>query len=49
VTAVSQEVSGRLEMMVERFARREGQTFVLDLRRRIGAEMGKKSRRLVFR
>jgi hypothetical protein len=49
VTAVTQAANGRLEMTVERFARREGQMFLLDLRRKSGAEMGKKSGRLVFR
>ena len=36
-------------MTVERFARREGQMFLLDLARRPGAEMGRRSGRLVFR
>src|SRR5437879_649752 len=36
-------------MTVERFARREGQMFLLDLARRGGTEMSKKSGRLVFR
>jgi hypothetical protein len=49
VTGVSQEAAGRLEMTVERLARREVQMFLLDLARRGGAEMGKKSGRLVFR
>ena len=39
----------RLEMTVERFAKREGQMFLLDLSRRHGADMGKRSGRLVFR
>jgi len=39
----------RLELTVERFARREGQLFLLDLARRSGAEMGRRSGRLVFR
>jgi len=46
----SQEPAGaRLELTVERFARREGQMFLLDLARRSGAEMGRRSGRLVFR
>ena len=36
-------------MAVERFARREGRMFLLDLARRAGAEMGRRSGRLVFR
>ena len=49
VTAVGQANNARLEMTVERFARREGQMFLLDLSRKSGAELGKKSGRLVFR
>ncbi|HKA00124.1 MAG TPA: hypothetical protein VKE70_26620, partial [Candidatus Solibacter sp.] len=49
VTAVTQPNNARLEMTVERFARREGQMFLLDLSRKSGAELGKKSGRLVFR
>ena len=36
-------------MTVERFARREGQMFLLDLGRRAGADSGRRSGRLVFR
>jgi hypothetical protein len=36
-------------MTVERFARREGQMFLLDLGRRSGAELSKRTGRLVFR
>jgi hypothetical protein len=36
-------------MVVERFARREGRMYLLDLARRAGAEMGRRSGRLVFR
>jgi hypothetical protein len=49
VTAVEQTNNARLEMTVERFARREGQMFLIDLARKSGAELGKKSGRLVFR
>jgi hypothetical protein len=49
ITAITQANNARLEMTVERFARREGQMFLLDLSRKSGAEMGKKSGRLVFR
>lgn len=45
-----QEVSaGRLELTVERFARRQGQVFLLDLARRAGADLGRRGARLVFR
>jgi hypothetical protein len=49
ITAIEQTNKARLEMTVERFARREGQMFLLDLSRKSGAELGKKSGRLVFR
>ena len=49
VTAIAEQTPARLEMTVERFARREGQLFLLDLARRSGAEMGRRSGRLVFR
>ncbi|HEY2017620.1 MAG TPA: hypothetical protein VGH38_29140 [Bryobacteraceae bacterium] len=41
--------ASRLELVVERFARREGRMFLLDLARRSGADMGRRSERLVFR
>ncbi len=45
-----QEVSaGRLELTVERFARRLGQVFLLDMARRAGADLGRRGARLVFR
>src|SRR5215471_18754115 len=46
---IADATNARLDMTVERFARREGQMFLLDLGRRDGVEMGKKSGRLVFR
>ena len=49
ITAIAEHTPARLEMTVERFARREGQLFLLDLARRSGAEMGRRSGRLVFR
>jgi hypothetical protein len=49
VTAVGSASAGRLEMTVERFARREGRMYLLDLARRAGADMGRRSGRLVFR
>jgi hypothetical protein len=49
VTAVADSTPGRLELTVERFARREGRLFLLDLARRSGADLGRRSTRLVFR
>ena len=49
VTAIQQPTSARLEITVERFARRQGQLFLLDLARRAGADLGRRSARLVFR
>jgi hypothetical protein len=49
LTAITEATSARLAMTVERFARREGQMFLLDLARRSGAELGRRSGRLVFR
>jgi hypothetical protein len=41
--------SARVEMVVERFARREGRLFLVDLARPAGADAGRRSARLVFR
>ena len=49
VTAIQEPTSARLEITVERFPRREGQLFLLDLARRAGADLGRRSARLVFR
>jgi len=49
VTAIEAATAGRLEMKVERFAKREGQMFLIDLARRAGADMGRRSGRLFFR
>ena len=49
VTAFKDPTPARLEMVVERFARREGQLFLLDMARRPAAELGRRSGRLVFR
>jgi hypothetical protein len=49
VTAIAANTPARLELTVERFARPEGQLFLLDLSKRSGAEMGRRSGRLVFR
>jgi hypothetical protein len=49
VTGIKQSTAARMELSVERFPRREGQVFLLDLGRRAGAELGHRSGRLVFR
>ena len=49
LTAVSEATNARLALTVEHFARREGQMFLLDLGRRSGVELSKRSGRLVFR
>ena len=49
VTDASQPSGARLELAVERFAKRQGQIFLLDLARRSGADLGRRSGRLVFR
>jgi hypothetical protein len=49
LTAITEATNARLAMTVERFARREGQMFLLDLGRRSGVELSKRTGRLVFR
>jgi hypothetical protein len=49
ITSIKAPTTARLELTVERFARREGQVYLLDLARRAGAEMGRRSDKLVFR
>src|ERR1022692_3549989 len=49
LTAITESGNARLAMTVEHFARREGQMFLLDLGRRSGAELSKRTGRLVFR
>src|SRR5664280_2069114 len=49
LTAITEASSARLALTVERFARREGRMYLLDLARHSGAELGKRSGRLVFR
>jgi hypothetical protein len=49
ITAIKDTSAARLELVVERFGRRQGQMFLLDLSRRAGAELGRRSGRLVFR
>ena len=40
---------GRLELTVERFAKKQGSAYLLDLARRSGAELGRRTHRLMFR
>ena len=49
VTGIGQSTPARLEMRVERFGRREGIVFLVDLGRRAGFDLGRRSGRLVFR
>jgi hypothetical protein len=49
VMALEHSGHGRLQLTVQRFAKREGQLFLVDLARKSGADLGKKSGRLVFR
>jgi len=49
ILAIQHDSAGRLELLVERFARREGPLFLLDLARRSGADMGRRGARMVFR
>jgi len=49
ITDLKECTAARLELVVERFARREGRLFLLDLGRRAGAELGRRSGRFVFR
>ncbi len=49
VTGIRNVSAGRLELTVEKFGRREGQLFLLDLARKAGEETGRRSGRLVFR
>ena len=49
ITAIKKADNARLELVVERFAKREGQLYLVDLHRRAGADLGKRSGKLVFR
>ena len=49
VVTVAGSSAARLELGIERFPRREGRLFLLDLARRSGSEFGRRSSRLVFR
>ncbi len=49
VTGVRAETPGRLELVVEKFGKREGRLFLIDLARRAGHDAERRSGRLVFR
>jgi hypothetical protein len=49
VMGVGEAAAGKLELVVERFARREGRVFLLDAARRSGADLSRRSGRLVLR
>lgn len=49
VTGVRSETPGRLELVVEKFGKREGRLFLIDLARRAGHDAERRSGRLVFR
>ena len=49
VTGIKDSTNARMEIAVERFPRREGQLYLIDLARRAGADLGRRSGKLVFR
>jgi len=49
ILSMERSGSARIELVVERFARREGRLFLVDLGRSAGADAGRRSARLVFR
>jgi hypothetical protein len=49
VAAIREETAGRLELQVERFARKEGRLFLVDLSRPAGHDFARRGARLVFR
>ena len=49
VTGVAAEGRGRLELVVERFAKKEGRLFLVDLARPSSQDFERRSQRLVFR
>lgn len=49
IVGAQQSAAGRMELTVERFAKRQGSAYLLDLARRAGADAGRRSERLVFR
>jgi len=49
VTGIKDSNAGRIELAVERFPKREGQLYLVDLKRRAGADLGRRSGKLIFR
>jgi len=49
VTGVAHEARGRLELVVEHFARKEGRLFLVDMARPSSLDFERRSERLVFR
>ena len=49
ITGVAHEARGRLELVVEQFARKEGRLFLVDLARPSSLDFERRSERLVFR
>ena len=49
VTGVAHEARGRLELVVEQFARKEGRLYLIDLARPSSQDFERRSERLVFR
>jgi hypothetical protein len=49
VARVKAETRGRIELIVERFARREGSLYLIDLAHPAGADLGRRGPRRVFR
>ena len=49
IVSIADTASGRLELVVERFARKPGQLFLLDLARPAAHDAARRSTRLVFR
>ena len=49
VTGVAHEARGRLELVVEQFARKEGRLFLVDLARPSSQDFQRRSERLIFR
>lgn len=49
VTGIAAETRGRLELVVERFARKEGRVFLVDLARPSSQDVERRSQRLIFR
>ena len=49
VTSIDENTPARMGLAVQLFGKREGRLFLVDLGRRAGAELGRRSGRLVFR